>query len=81
MQGEPADAAVAGQPGYDTRKGQTVGVDLRTAWVTIPTPDPDLEGADPLRVCSVRVSGPGGAVFDYLEGADFKNGVVTFTSA
>jgi secreted PhoX family phosphatase len=73
--------AVVGQPGYDTRKGQTVGVDLRTAWVTIPTPDPDLDGGGPAARVLSQGSELGGAVFDYLEGADFKNGAVTFTSA
>ena len=73
--------AVDGQPGYDTRKHQRVGRDLRTTWVTIPVVDPDLEGGGPAARVVNQGSGLGGAVFDYLEGADFKNGAVTFNSS
>jgi len=73
--------AVQGQPGYDTRKHQTAGRDLGTTWVTIADPDPDVDGGGPTaRVLSQGVAA-GGAVFDYLEGEDFRNGAVTFASA
>jgi hypothetical protein len=72
---------VDGQPGYDTRKHQTVGKDLRTTWVTIPDVDPDLEGGGPAARVVNQGSGLGGALFDYLEGEDFKNGAVTFNSS
>ncbi|MEX1264831.1 MAG: alkaline phosphatase PhoX [Actinomycetota bacterium] len=70
--------AVQGQPGYDTRKHQTVGRDLRTAWVMIPDADPDLEGGGPAARVAKQGIALGGATFDYLEGEDFKNGAVTF---
>ena len=73
--------AVQGRPGYDTRKHQTVGRDLRTTWVTVPNPDPDLNGGGPAARVAMQGIDRGGAVFDYLEGADLKNGAVTFTSA
>ena len=73
--------AVQGQPGYDTRKHQTVGRDLRTTWVTIPDADPDLEGGGPSARVTQQGVGLGAAVFDYLEGEDFRNGAVTFASA
>lgn len=73
--------AVQGKPGYDTRKHQTVGLDLRATWVTIPNPDPDLESSgSAVRVVNQGIDG-GAATFDYLEGEDFKNGAVTFNSA
>jgi secreted PhoX family phosphatase len=58
-----------------------VGRDLRASWVTIPDPDPDLDGGGPAARVVNQGVGLGGAVFDYLEGEDFKNGAVTFTSA
>jgi len=73
--------AVKGQPGYDTRKKQTVGRDLSTTWVSIPDPDPDLEGGGPAARVANQGRRLGAAVFDYLEGADFRNGTVTFTSS
>ena len=73
--------AVQGQPGYDARKHQTVGRDLRTTWVTIPDADPDLEGGGPSARVTQQGVGLGAAVFDYLEGEDFRNGAVTFASA
>lgn len=73
--------AVQGQPGYDTRKHQTVGTDLPTSWVTIPDADPDLEGGGPAARVAKQGSDLGAAVFDYLEGEDFENGSVTFTSS
>jgi len=73
--------AVQGQPGYDTRKHQAVGRDLRTTWVTIQDPDPDLDGGGPAARVVTQGVDAGGAIFDYLEGADFKDGAATFTSA
>jgi hypothetical protein len=72
--------AVRGRLGYDMRKHQVVGRDLRTTWVTIADPDPDLDGGPAARVVAQGVDA-GGAVFDYLEGADFRDGAVTFNSA
>jgi len=73
--------AVDGQPGYDTRKHQTVGRDLRATWVTISTPDPDIDGGGPAARVANQGIALGAATFDYLEGEDFKNGAVTFTSS
>ena len=73
--------AVDGQPGYDTRKHQTAGRDLRTTWVTIPDADPDLEDGGPAARVAKQGIALGAATFDYLEGEDFKNGAVTFSSA
>jgi secreted PhoX family phosphatase len=72
---------VVGKDGYDTRKHQTVGRDLSVTWVTIPDFDPHLEGGGPAARVVNQGIGLGGAVFDYLEGEDFKNGAVTFNSA
>jgi len=73
--------AIRGVPGYDTRKGQTVGVDLPVTWITIPDPDPDLEGGGPAARVVRQGLALGAATFDYLEGEDFRNGAVTFASA
>jgi secreted PhoX family phosphatase len=72
---------IAGQPGYDTRKHQTAGRDLRTTWITIPTPDPDIDGGGPAARVANQGIALGAAAFDYLEGADFRNGAVTFASS
>jgi len=73
--------AVRGQPGYDTRKHQTVGRDLATSWVTIPIADPDLDGGGPASRVASQGIGSGAAVFDFLEGEDFRSGAVTFNSS
>jgi hypothetical protein len=58
--------AVAGQPGYVTRTGQTVGAELDVTWVRIEDPDPDLEGGAP-GVAAQGLAG-GAALFNRLEG-------------
>jgi secreted PhoX family phosphatase len=59
--------AVAGQDGYFTITGQTVGVELPVRWVTIDNPDPDLE-ADPTAEVALEGVAKGAAVFNRLEG-------------
>ncbi len=72
---------VVGEWAYDTRKHQTVGRDLKTEWVKIDRPDPVLESEGPAARVTKQGIDDGAALFDYLEGADFKNGAVTFNSA
>src|SRR5680860_813017 len=72
---------VVGEWAYDTRKHQTVGRDLKTEWVKIDRPDPVLESEGPASRVTKQGIDDGAAIFDYLEGADFKNGAVTFASA
>jgi secreted PhoX family phosphatase len=60
--------AVAGQPNYDTRTGQTVGEPLTATWVDILYPDPAAAEADPGAVFQQGYAA-GGAVFSRLEGA------------
>jgi uncharacterized protein len=71
---------VAGQPGYDTREGQTVGAVLPVAWFDIAEPDP----ADPSNGSASRTFqqgfGQGGAVFNRLEGCWWEAGHVVFVS-
>lgn len=59
--------AVAGQDGYDTLTGQTVGRRLPVRWVPIDTPDPDLE-ADPTAEVAREGAAKGAAAFNRLEG-------------
>ena len=68
--------AVAGLPQYDTRTGQTPGVQLTAVWVTIDFPDP--QGSQP----SVQNQGiaKGAARFARLEGAWYGNGSIFFVS-
>jgi len=72
---------IQGKPGYDLRKHETVGVDLRTTWIPIPDVDPELENTGPAARVAQQGIDRGAALFDYLEGEDFKNGAVTFASA
>jgi len=58
--------AVSGRPNYNTLTAQTVGAPLPVRWVTIPNPDPDLEGGQP-EVAAQGLAG-GGALFNRLEG-------------
>src|SRR5207244_1067212 len=68
---------VAGQPGYDTHLGQTVGVALPATWVPIPTPN--SISSDPQAVYKQGLA-RGGTTFWRLEGCWFANGAVHFTS-
>ncbi len=74
---------IVGEWAYDTRKHQTPGRDLRVEWVEIDPEDvdPDLETKGPSARVTLRGIDQGAAIFDYLEGEDFKNGAVTFNSA
>jgi hypothetical protein len=69
--------AVNGAPAYDTRKDQTVGAPLGTAWVTIDEPNPAIAVA-PTRVFG-EGKAKGGAIFARGEGIFFGNGRVYFT--
>ncbi|HET9404974.1 MAG TPA: alkaline phosphatase PhoX [Burkholderiales bacterium] len=57
---------VTGTPQYDTRQNQTVGTMLPVEWVTIASPDPNLEGGAP--GCFAQGFALGGARFYRLEG-------------
>jgi len=72
--------AVRGLPGYDTRKGQTVGDRLAVTWVDIKDVDPVLvSGEDPNGVFFQGLAG-GGAVFNRLEGCWYDEGSIYFVS-
>ncbi len=58
--------AVTDAPGTSLFAGQTVGVRLPVHWVTIPVPDPDLEGGG--MSCFAQGRAGGGAAFNRLEG-------------
>jgi uncharacterized protein len=72
--------AIKGKPNYDTKTGQTVGVEMPVQWVRIEDPDPDLEGGAP----SVAAQGAvkGAALFNRLEGLwyDRRSGGFFFVS-
>lgn len=70
---------VAGRNQYDTREGQMVGAERRVEWVTIRTPDPDLEDGAPS--CFAQGFAGGGAQFFRLEGLyRGENGAMLFIS-
>ncbi|MEX0692530.1 MAG: alkaline phosphatase PhoX [Gemmatimonadales bacterium] len=69
--------AIGGQPGYDTRRGQTVGARLPVTWVPIHDPDPAGAGADHTLVFAQGWNA-GGAVFTRLEGCWWGDGAVYF---
>ena len=71
--------AVAGSPGYDTRRGQRRDKMLPVSWVPIENPDPKDAGWHPLAVFSQGRAG-GGAVFNRLEGCFWHRGRVVFIS-
>lgn len=71
--------AVAGRPGYDTRKGQQRGSALPVGWVDIPDPDPDDVGRRPLAVFQQGRS-RGGALFARLEGCFWHQGRAVIVS-
>ncbi len=58
--------AVTGNPAATLFTGQQVGVPLPVSWVTIPVPDPDLEGGG--MSCFAQGRAAGGAAFNRLEG-------------
>lgn len=57
---------IVGMSQYDTRENQTVGAALPVEWVTIASPDPNLEGGAPS--CFAQGFALGGARFYRLEG-------------
>lgn len=72
--------AVAGQDGYSTLTGQSVGRPLPVRWVPIEDPDPDLEGgATPVALQGIA---GGAAMFNRLEGIwyDRRSGGFFFNS-
>jgi secreted PhoX family phosphatase len=71
--------AIRGQPGYDTRRGQTRGAELPVAWVDIAEPNPPDAEANALAVFQQGATA-GGAVFSRLEGIWYGDGQVYFTS-
>ena len=58
--------AVTGNPTATLINGQRVGVRLPVSWVSIPNPDPNLEGGQPS--CFAQGRAAGGAAFNRLEG-------------
>ena len=71
--------AVAGRPGYDTRKGQKAGAVLPVAWVDIEHPDPPEAEKDAAAVFK-QGAARGGATFARLEGCWYGAGRIYFTS-
>lgn len=71
--------AVAGHPGYDTRKGQQRGSALPVTWVDIPDPDPGDVSARPFAVAQQGRS-RGAAVFSRLEGCFWYRGRAVIVS-
>ena len=71
--------AVASQPNYDTRRGQTLGVALPVVWVDILDPDPADAEARPLSVFE-QGAAAGGAIFARLEGVWYGDDRLYFTS-
>jgi hypothetical protein len=58
--------AVTGNPAATMFTGQSVGLRLPVSWVTIPVPDPNLEGGG--LSCFAQGRAVGGAAFNRLEG-------------
>ncbi|MBW3622902.1 MAG: PhoX family protein [Armatimonadetes bacterium] len=71
--------AVRDRPGYDTRKGQTVGEPMLVTWVDIDEPDPDHADKDDLAVYKQGIA-KGGATFARLEGCWYGNGQIYMTA-
>ncbi|HEV3364187.1 MAG TPA: alkaline phosphatase PhoX [Acidimicrobiia bacterium] len=71
--------AIDGQPAYDTRTSQPVGVTLPVTWVDIEDPDPKDAGWNPLSVFNQGL-GLGGAIFGRLEGCCWDQGRVLLTA-
>jgi secreted PhoX family phosphatase len=69
--------AVMGVPNYDSRTGQTVGVELPVVWVDIPDPNP--AGTSSTAVFSQGFAA-GGVRFGRLEGCWYGNGAIYFDS-
>jgi uncharacterized protein len=72
--------AIAGQPRYDTRTGQTPGTTFPVSWVTIDDPDPSGAGSEPASVFK-QGKKKGGASFIALEGCTYANGEITFVAS
>ncbi len=68
--------AVANQPQYDTRTGQTPGVELSAVWVVIDFPDPQTGQQSVVNQGIAK----GGARFARLEGAWYGDGNIFFVS-
>lgn len=72
--------AVKDRPNFDTRKGQTVGANLETNWLTIDNPDPAEADTDSSAVFKQGAKN-GAAIFARLEGCfPAKDGRVYFAS-
>jgi secreted PhoX family phosphatase len=71
--------AIDGQPAYDTRTSQPLGVTLPVSWVDIKDPDPKDAGWNPLSVFNQGL-GLGGAIFGRLEGCCWDQGRVLLTA-
>jgi secreted PhoX family phosphatase len=67
---------VDGSPAYDTRTGQTRGVELPVTWVTIDEPDPALTSPTVFQQGLAK----GGATFARLEGVAYSQGSVFFSA-
>jgi secreted PhoX family phosphatase len=71
---------VKDKPNFDTRKGQTVGANLETSWLTIDNPDPVEADTDSSAVFKQGAKN-GAAIFTRLEGCfPAKDGRVYFAS-
>ncbi len=71
--------AIKERPQYDTRTGQTVGLELEAEWVEIRNPDPNLENGA-RTVFSQGFNRAGAARFARLEGCWHGNGHIFFDS-
>lgn len=71
--------AVKDPPEYDTRTGQTMGVELSVAWVDIDDPDPSNASQDASIVFRQGLE-KGGAAFNGLEGCWYGDGHIFFTA-
>jgi hypothetical protein len=69
--------AIAGQPGYNTVRGQTPGKTMGVTWVDIADPDPAAAETDPFAIARAGHS-LGGATFQRLEGCWYGDGTIYF---
>jgi len=71
--------AIKDQPNYDTRTGQTEGVELPVSWVDIQDPNPQAASLVPSAVFAQGFQS-GGAAFNGLEGCFYSEGRIFFTA-